>query len=316
MKQKSRLHGPARMSSPNDSSPHISVGMPVYNSGRWIQSSVESILAQDYRDLELIISDNASTDATEDICREIITADPRVRYYRNVKNLGVDANYNRVVQLARGCYFKWASSNDLCAPQFISTCIGVLDQRPDVVLCYPRTELIIDDNGTLERYVDGLNLEETSPCVRFQRYLNEVRLNNVLNGVIRTEALRQTGLLRFHRASDYVLVAELALRGKFVEVPEFLFFRRMTPDSATKLKSESEINEYFLPGSGGPPLFQDWKRAASYLRAIRRAPVGLRDKLCLYIYYARRLWWGHRTLARDLCQSFRALTTRAHRTPT
>ncbi|MCI0400698.1 MAG: glycosyltransferase family 2 protein [Gammaproteobacteria bacterium] len=303
------------MSSTNDNSPHVSIGMPVYNGERWIRSAIGSILTQDYRDLELIISDNASTDATEDICREIITADPRVRYYRNVKNLGVDANYNRVVQLARGCYFKWTSSNDLCAPQFISKCVGVLERRPDVVLCYPRTQLIIDDSGTLERYVDALNLEEASPCTRFRRYVNEVRLNNVLNGVIRTETLRQTGLLRFHRASDYALVAGLAVRGKFVEVPEFLFFRRMTPESATKLKSESELNDYYRPERGAPLLLQQWKLAGSYLDAVRRAPVGLSHKLCLYRYLARRMWWIHPALARELCQWFWAFTARAHRIP-
>ena len=293
---------------PSSDGPLVSVGMPVRNGGRWIRSTIETLLAQDHRDLELIISDNESTDATENVCREIAAADPRVRYYRNAHNLGVDANYNRVVELANGSYFKWASSNDLCSPQFLSACLGILERRPDVVLCYPRTQLIVDENGTLEPYVNRLNLEESSPCIRFRRCLNEMRLNNVLNGVIRTGVLRRTGLLRFHRGSDVVLVAELAVRGKLVEVPEYLFFRRMTPESSTKLKSESEVSEYYAPRSGGALLlFQTWKLAGSYLRAVRDAPVGLADKLCLYRHCARRVWWMRDALARDLWRSCRAM---------
>jgi len=307
---------PNRTSSDDEGSRLVSVGMPVRNGERLIRPTIETILAQDHRNLELIISDNESTDATENICREIAAADPRVRYYRNARNLGVDANYNRVVELAKGRYFKWASSNDLCAPQFLSACVGVLERRPDVVLCYPRTQLIVDDRGTLEPYVDGLNLEESSPCSRFRRCLKEMRLNNALNGVIRTDVLRQTGLLRFHQGSDVVLVAELAVRGKFFEVPESLFFRRMTPGSSTKLKSAAEISEYYAPQRGGGMLpFQAWKLAGSYLRAGRRAPVGLADKLCLIRHCARQVWWMRHALASDLWQSVKAISTRANHTP-
>jgi len=290
-------------------SAHVSVGMPVYNGERWIRSAIQSILSQDYSDLDLIISDNASTDATEDICRAFAANDPRVHYHRNSRNLGVDANYNRVAQLAQGRYFKWAAANDVCAPRFISACVDVLERRPDVVVCCPRTQLIIDDKGTREPYLDGLTLEDASPYIRFRRYLSEVQLNNVFHGVIRTAALLQTRLLRFHRCSDYALVSELALRGKFVEVPESLFFRRMTPESATRFQSESQIAEYYSPG-GRRLLFQDWKQEFSYLSAVRGAPVGLIDKFRLYHYLARRLWWARGNLGRDLFRSLRALSER------
>src|SRR6185295_11729061 len=108
-----------------------------------------------------------------------------------------------------------------------------------------------------------------------------VKLNNVFHGVIRTAALHQTKLLRFHRGSDYVLVTELALRGKFVEVPEFLFFRRMTPESATRFQSESQIAEYYSPGAR-QLLFQDWKLQTSYLNAVHRVSVGISNKLRIY----------------------------------
>jgi glycosyltransferase involved in cell wall biosynthesis len=289
-----------------DRPPLVSVGMPARNSERWIRSAAESILNQDYPDLELIISDNASTDATESICRAIAAADPRVRYYRNAQNMGVVANYNRVAELANGRYFKWASSNDLCAPQFLRSCVDVLEMRPDVVLCYPRTELMTDDSGTREPWVDGLNLEEVSPCVRFHRCLSEMRLNNVFNGVIRLETLRQTGLLRSHRSSDVLLVADLSVRGKFVEVPESMFFRRVTPGSITKLMSESQISEYFAPERAGRLLrFQQWRLALSYYGVARNAPVGFRDRLCLRWYCLKHIWWMHHQLMHDLWRSMK-----------
>lgn len=299
------------------SPPLVSVGMPAYNAERWIRSAIASILAQDYPNLELIISDNASIDATENICLEIAATDPRVRFYRSLTNRGVDANYNRVVELANGRYFKWAASNDLCAPHFLSSCISVLESRLDVVLCYPRTLFIIDDSGTMEPYADdSLNLEEESPCVRFRRFMRRTGFNNAMNGVIRTETLRQTGLLRFHRSSDVVLVAALSVRGKFVELPENMFFRRMTRESATKHKSQAEVNEYYAPQRGKAfLLFQQWRLVVSYVTVLLAAPVGIRDKICLQTFYAKCIWWMRDDLAKDLWQSLRALVTRVDRNP-
>lgn len=106
------------MTHPNGIPPHVSIGMPVYNGGRYVKAALEAVLAQTFRDFELIISDNASTDATEAICREYAARDPRIHYSRNGENLGAARNSNRTVELATGQYFKWAHHDDLCAPEF------------------------------------------------------------------------------------------------------------------------------------------------------------------------------------------------------
>ena len=110
--------------------PRVSIGIPVYNGGRFIKEAIDSILAQTFEDFELILSDNASTDETEEICKEYATLDRRIRYYRNEENLGAAKNYNRVFELSNGEYFKWASHDDLCAPEYLERCIAALCPPP------------------------------------------------------------------------------------------------------------------------------------------------------------------------------------------
>ena len=108
--------------------------MPVYNGERFLRQAIESVLDETFADFELIISDNASTDGTRAICLEYIRRDPRVRYYRNERNLTAARNFNRVYELSSGEYFKWATADDLAAPGLLEKCIAVLDAHPEVVL--------------------------------------------------------------------------------------------------------------------------------------------------------------------------------------
>ncbi len=87
--------------------PRVSIGLPVFNGERYLARAIDSILAQDFRDLELVVCDNASTDRTAEICAAYARRDPRVRYHRNPRNLGAGPNYDRCFHLARGEYFKW-----------------------------------------------------------------------------------------------------------------------------------------------------------------------------------------------------------------
>src|SRR5690606_9537106 len=101
----------------NSMSPVVSIGMPAYNSERWIRCALDAFLAQTFKDFELIVADNCSTDRTYEICREYAARDRRIRVIRNERNVGAPENFNIVFRHSRGRYFKWASSNDLCAPE-------------------------------------------------------------------------------------------------------------------------------------------------------------------------------------------------------
>jgi glycosyltransferase involved in cell wall biosynthesis len=152
----------------NNSHPRVSMGMPVYNGEKYIEEAIESILAQTYIDFELIISDNASTDRTQEICQGYADHDERIRYYRNPTNLGAAPNYNRTFQLSSGEYFKWAEDDDLIATDFLVKCVEVLDQDPNIVLCFPIAR-VIDENGTiLGDYEYKSDTSSPEPHIRFR----------------------------------------------------------------------------------------------------------------------------------------------------
>ncbi|MCI0557387.1 MAG: glycosyltransferase family 2 protein [Nitrososphaera sp.] len=286
--------------------PRVSVGMPVYNGEKFIRGSIASILRQSFRDLELIISDNASTDATESICRELASTDGRVRYYSNTVNIGVTENYNRVFRYARGEYFKWASCNDVCAPDFIHRCVDVLDRRRDVVLCYPKTGLFDTDIISAEAYEDNLDLQEEDPPSRFLHLIERIGLNNALNGVIRTEVLRRTPLHKHFSGSDINLIAELCLYGKFVEVPERLFYRRINVNAHSGMLTKTQVQQRFWPHDKKAMLFRLRKSSLEYFAAVLRSPLTYRDKHTIFLRLARRVFWVRGPLIRELLSNARS----------
>lgn len=277
--------------------PTLSIGMPVYNGAKWIQEAIDYLLNQSFTDFELIISDNASTDETAVICRTIAERDPRVRYHRHTSNIGVFRNYNHVFELATAPLFKWASCNDICLDGFLERCVAVLRDRPDVVLVYPKAILIFAPRGEEpygEEYEDNLNLEQERPSDRFREYLNREKINNVMNGVIRAAALRETALNRSLPGSDISMIADLSLRGKFVEIPDRLFVRRLTPGTTILLMEQSAKSHGYL---GRPDNVQRLKLHSYRFVDTWRAAISLNEKLRVWLYLLRRVaWLRHRAL--------------------
>lgn len=215
--------------------PRVSIGMPVYNGERFIREALDSILAQSFTDFELIISDNASTDRTEEICRAYAAHDARIRYFRNENNLGAAANFNRTFELSTGEYFKWAAHDDVLARTYLLRCVETLDQASSsVVFCFPLMILIDEEGKVMKRcgFVskravcrgrDGLRELRFSEVVR----LTGARIVHVFWGLARTSALRKTRLLGTYAAADLVLAEELSLVGEFLQIPEHLFYQRL-----------------------------------------------------------------------------------------
>ena len=133
-------------------SPRLTVGLPVFDAERYLEGAARSILDQTYADFELLIADNASTDGTEELCRELCRGDDRVRYIRHSENIGAGPNHNFVVEQATGELFRWAGDDDLVQPTAFRRCIDLLDDKgPDAVLAFSQTE-IIDEHGEHVRY--------------------------------------------------------------------------------------------------------------------------------------------------------------------
>jgi glycosyltransferase involved in cell wall biosynthesis len=214
--------------------PFVSIGMPVYNGERFIRQALDSLLVQDYENFELIISDNASTDTTSNICQRYADRDARIRYLRNEINLGVSPNHKRVLEMARGEYFKWAAHDDECLPTFLNRCMSVFEKAPQsVVLVYPQSLLIDAEGRVIGEYRASIEAKDSRPHRRLAPVLSNVVVGTPMYGVMRTNALRQTRLIDAFSGSDYVLFAELAMLGEIWEFPELLLRKRFHPARAT-----------------------------------------------------------------------------------
>jgi glycosyltransferase involved in cell wall biosynthesis len=141
------LSGPPTPSSPH---PRVSIGMPVYNGENFIRTALESLLAQTFTNFELIISDNASTDATEIICRQYALQDSRIKYFRQPENLGPSNNFKFVFSRASAKYFMWAACDDMWDQSWLEKCVEILDRDEQVVLVFSNMKLFSHVSGFLK----------------------------------------------------------------------------------------------------------------------------------------------------------------------
>src|ERR1700742_557079 len=205
--------------------PRLTIGLPVYNGENYVAEAIESLLGQTFEDFELIISDNASTDDTGEICRRYEKQDPRIRYVRQPQNIGIAPNHNFIVAEARGELVKWASHDDLYARDMMERCVQALDEEPHVVLAHPWTA-IIDGSGQMTAAIEyPLDTSSRSAPERFRSTLF-ANGGDDTGGVIRTEIMRRTTLLNSFHHADRTITTELALHGPFHQVPDWLYFRR------------------------------------------------------------------------------------------
>lgn len=294
-------------------SPRLSVGLPVYNGETYLDQSIEALLGQSYEDFELIISDNASTDRTPDICRHFAKQDPRIRYIRQPRNIGLSPNHNFVVQQSRGEYFKWAAADDLYGRDLLKSCVDALDADQGVVLAHA-FEAAVDDAGTVTQARDyPLATDSTRAPDRFRailfgssglfesadpavRGLVRVDSEGILRfcdiyGVIRTAVLRTMPLGSYHH-SDRIVICALALHGRFHTTPDWLYFRRDTADrtynKSSTLRDRCEVND---PARTNRLLHPTARLVAEYLwgyvDAIQHAPLSAADRRDCYRYLTR-----------------------------
>lgn len=284
------------------SGPRLSIGLPVFNGGRFFIPALESLLAQTFGDFELIISDNASTDETEATCRAYAARDARIKYVRQPNNIGANPNYNAVRRLARGVYFKWASANDLCEPTFLAECIDALDRRADLTLAYSETRLIDEDDAFVEDYAESLRANGDDPIQRLIDILDTMWLNNAFNGVFRASALHQAGDMKRYFGSDLPLMAAVALRGPYHRVPAVLFKRRIGPSSHTKLsrKAGTAAHHYFDEDHILLKLYAD------YFSVIARSQLSLPQKLAGAREVLKRAYWRREPIGGELFEILKA----------
>jgi len=305
----------------SDHVPRVSIGLPVYNGENYLAEAIDSLLAQTFDDFELILSDNASTAQTPDICQAYAAQDARIRYYRTEVNHGSAWNYGHTFALARGRYFKWAAHDDLCAPTFLARCVEVLDQHPEVVWCHSRSAHV-DSHG---RLLPGPENEEISyvcagECLpdcplasptrqsatasrRFAAVLLGGTGSLDLYGLVRTEVMRKTSLHLPYYGADKVFIAELSLLGRFWEIPEVLFFCRVHPEASGNLTTAAQQQQFINPRGRRWFTLTRLQLLCAYTRAVMRTglpPVERMRCLLVLLRYVFQVGKWKRVVAQSL----------------
>lgn len=233
--------------------PLVSIGLLVYNGEKYIEQALNSLLSQDYENIELIISDNASTDGTEAICREYARKNSRIRYYRNQTNIGVLRNFKRVSDLALGEFFMWAACDDWWDPAFVSTLQNALEEHPDHGVAMSSI-IRVHENGSLfdivpltgENDVTRMNYDEVfKRMMRLTEDTNKWFLHIFIYGLFRTDLLRQFLSRPFPgcRAGDRVFMCEVALATRFCSVPRILYRRTVRKTSIADRYSQDDLGK-------------------------------------------------------------------------
>ena len=290
--------------------PYVSVGLAVYNGERFLVETLDSILGQSLSDFEVIISDNGSTDATEQICLTYAAQNPHVRYYREEKNRGFAWNYNRLPALAEGKYFKWADADDLLEPSFLARCVDVLDQRADVVLAYTHIAQIDETGKPMGTRSGALQLSAASPYDRLKIALQHGghwASADPLFGVMRRDRLLKTRLMPCYHGGDKACIAELSLQGQFFEIPAPLFLRRHHPSAQSYNTADLKWLQRFFKSDDAAILLPTWSLYRDHMTTIRKAALTRTEKVQLLAALLRAAKWNARTLLNEVGHSFRHL---------
>ncbi len=278
--------------------PRVSIGIPVYNGEKYLAETLDSLQAQTLEDFEIVISDNASTDRTAEICRAYQALDSRILYFRNERNIGAAPNFNRVLELCCAPLFHGGAHDDLYHPRFLERCVAALELDPGVVLSHVRTQLVGDHGEPLRFdpaqncYIDSYGgtrgtsgdvmrpqpfhiAEAASPAVRFRDVIWQMGWSLPLSGVIRRDALLATGLYHNYSGADKVLLAELALQGRFHEIGEELFAKRMHRDCTHYKDTRARAAYESTEPTGVPQL----RMLRDYTRMAMAASMSPRERL-------------------------------------
>ncbi len=277
------------------SEPRLTIGLPVYNGEQFLSEALDAILKQTYEDFELIVSDNASTDGTANICRRYAERDSRIRYIRQERNIGLVPNHIFVMEQATGEFFKWASHDDLYARDLLARCVEALDRDPDAVLAHSWSAMIDGSRSVTGTFGHRVAMDSPRAPDRFRSVLVD-GCHDYEYGVIRTGALRRMTRQGSYHHADRTFNAELALYGRFHLVPDWLYFRREHPGRPPQTVRDRCV--IFDPRRADrlrhPVVRLYGEYLWAYIPAIRQAPLSTADRRECYAHLAH--WFASRAL--------------------
>jgi glycosyltransferase involved in cell wall biosynthesis len=253
--------------------------MPVYNEAAHLEAAIESLVAQDYTDWTLHISDNASTDGTGALAERFAASDPRIRYQRLPANIGAAANFRHVLGQARGEYFMWAGGHDLWSPNLLGSCVAALDANQDAVLAFATSQWI---DGSGKPFGRHYGYTDTSGLHVIARLFTIFWGNmHPILGVIRASSLGRTGGFKACIGADLILLSELALQGDFIHARHALWQRREPrgEESQAQRLARYSSSEYGLSASWIDRVFPLLRLPLELVGVVMRSPLGALGKL-------------------------------------
>jgi glycosyltransferase involved in cell wall biosynthesis len=288
--------------------PPLAIGLPVRNGEKYLPQALDSLLGQTFGDFTVLISDNASTDATAEIAAEYRRTDPRVRYVRQRDDLGAVGNFNHVFRHTEGEFFKWAAADDVPAPTFLDRCVAELRAEPDAAAAFSAVRHIDAGGVTLGVSQDLRGATDPDPVIRFADFLRYDYTCAVNFGVQRRSRIERTRVMLPFWGSDRVYLAELALAGRYLLIDEPLFAERDHDDKLTTRVARRDIWG-FAAASGYGAKFLTWRHGVELLRAVDRARLSGPERRRAYAEVAG---WAARNrvkLARSVARGTLATAT-------
>lgn len=282
--------------------PLVTIALPVYNGERFVAQAIECALTQTLTDLELIISDNGSTDATRRICEAYAACDARVTYVRFDTNQGPIKNFNRAFELARGRYIKFSPHDDVYDRTYVERCVAVLEQNPDIVACNTPFAIINEKGEVQGMSAFEIHADQASPHERYYALLNNAKCYDFF-GVIRKAALDRMPqpLLGRYAHTDGIVLARIGMLGRIHHIPEPLYFNRDYKERSGNTYTTYREYVYFLdPSQRGRIVFPRWRIAVELFRTVAMFPLPVHERMRCYWLTCRWCKWYWMSFAWNL----------------
>lgn len=289
--------------------PKVTIGLPVRNGESFLERAIDCVLSQTFEDLELVISDNGSTDRTEEICASYAGQYPRIRYFRNDPDIGVLRNFNWLVELARGEYFRWLGVDDWLEPDYVAECVAALDANPHCIAVSTEQDHF-EDTGK-RRFLEyrGPRVDSDQPHERFARMLWFLTAGiypfDPLFSMFRRQTLAESRLHQLMPLADRVLAAELSLVGPYCHVPKCLAHRRFP------FESVAEVVRRVRPPGQADFRNSTWRRVGAMLANVYESNLTRYQKL--YCTAASMRYYGKTVMQLTRIWAYNRLASMARR---
>lgn len=225
---------------PGKTTPLVSIGMPVFNSGKYLRETLEALAAQTAGDFEVLMFDDASTDRTGEICRDFSGRDSRFRYFSNPENKGAIRNHRQVFEMSSGKYFMWAADHDLWKQDMLEKYLRIFSEEKNAVLVYAPAA-IIDAHGEVQKPAVSDIRTGQDRFATFLDIINGRITSDAICGLLSAEAVKRVSLYGAVGV-DTIFLSELSLKGAFVQLPETLYFRRQNRKVETPAEKIARYN--------------------------------------------------------------------------